>query len=166
MNLNFEEKTGVKPDELLLGGQPVELYPQGYSMYPLFIPGRDSVVLYPLDETADGDRAFNGRKIKVNDVIVFRRPGSILVIHRVYRKTDSDHYYFVGDNQSEKEIEGPVSASQFVGILTEIHKNGRHVIKCSNICYRAAERIWLWLMPVRPQISAFLAFVKKIFKHQ
>ena len=47
----------------LLENHTIQVQPQGYSMYPLFVPGRDSAVI----EKADCDR------LKKGDVILYRR---------------------------------------------------------------------------------------------
>ena len=35
-------------EQLLATGHPIRIKPQGYSMYPLFIPGRDEAVIEPV----------------------------------------------------------------------------------------------------------------------
>ena len=94
-------------EQLLKNGSAVKLKPQGYSMYPLFVPGRDSAVI----EKADCDR------LKKGDVILYRRENGILVLHRICRIT-KDGFYTVGDNQTA--VEGPLTASQISGKLIHI----------------------------------------------
>lgn len=50
-------------EQLLATGHPIRIKPQGYSMYPLFIPGRDEAVIEPV--TPD--------KLHRNDVALYRR---------------------------------------------------------------------------------------------
>lgn len=157
----------IRADELLKKGQAVEFMPQGYSMYPTIVPGRDSVVVAPL----------NGRRLKRGDVALFRRnpeqmngmtgnitdeqrKNGMLVIHRVWR-CKKDGIYMVGDNESL--VEGPLAPEQFCGIMTELHRKGKRIGR-NNIIYRFLEGIWLFLRPVRPQLSGFAAKIKKAKK--
>lgn len=36
-------------EQLLRDGNTIKLKPQGYSMYPLFYPGRDEAIIEPVD---------------------------------------------------------------------------------------------------------------------
>ena len=81
-------------------------------MYPLFVPGRDQAVVAPVDT----------EQLKREDVVLYRRDESILVMHCVW-KHKGDQFYLVGDNQ--KEVEGPLRPDQMRVILVEIIRNGR-----------------------------------------
>ena len=121
-----------RPDleALLQDGNIIRIRPQGYSMYPLFIPGRDDVVLY-------------------------RRDQSILVLHRICKIT-AEGFFMVGDNQSE--IEGPLRADQIKGRLIAFVRNGKE-ISVKNPPYRFLSALWLFMLPLRPvcfRITAFL----------
>ena len=82
-------------EQLLQKGNIIRLKPQGFSMYPLFIPGRDEALIQQVPVTS----------LKRNDVALYRRDQGILVLHRIVRVT-ADGYYMTGDNQYE--IEGPL----------------------------------------------------------
>ena len=90
-----------RPDleALLQDGNIIRIRPQGYSMYPLFIPGRDEALI----ESVSADT------VRKNDVVLYRRDQSILVLHRICKIT-AEGFFMVGDNQSE--IEGPLRADQ------------------------------------------------------
>jgi len=60
-------------EQLLEAGEVIQIYPEGYSMYPMFVPGRDAAVIKKADV----------KKIRRADVVLYRRKGSILVLHRV-----------------------------------------------------------------------------------
>ena len=77
-------------EQLLKNGSAVKLKPQGYSMYPLFLPGRDEAVI----EHCVPSELHRG------DVILYRRVQGILVLHRICRIT-RDGFYLVGDNPTE-----------------------------------------------------------------
>lgn len=135
-------------EQLLATGHPIRIKPQGYSMYPLFIPGRDEAVIEPV--TPD--------KLHRNDVALYRRDRGILVLHRICRIT-KEGFYLVGDNQSE--IEGPLRPDQFRGRLTEVIRNGRQ-FSVQNPLYRFLTSIWLFLCPVRPFFHRFCALLRRL----
>lgn len=136
-------------ETLLLQGNTVQFSPQGYSMYPLFVPGRDQAVVAPIGT----------KKIKRGDVVLYRRDGSILVLHRIW-KCKGDGFFLVGDNQ--KEIEGPLRSDQMRGVLVEIIRKNRH-FSVDNPTYRFLAALWLLLRPIRPFLSHTVASVKRIW---
>ena len=137
-------------DELLKAGRTVQIHPQGYSMYPLLVPGRDQVVVAPADK-AEYHRG---------DVVLYRRDESILVLHRIWKRRE-EGYYMVGDNQ--KEIEGPLRRDQILGVMICVIRKGKK-IPVENGAYRLLTGIWLWMRPVRPTISHGVAWVKRLFR--
>ena len=132
----------------LLENHTIQFQPQGYSMYPLFVPGRDSAVI----EKADCDR------LKKGDVILYRRENGILVLHRICRIT-KDGFYTVGDNQTA--VEGPLTASQISGKLIHIIRNG-YSFSVNHPVYRILSGFWLFLRPVRRPICLLTAKLKSI----
>ncbi len=139
-------------EQLLKDGSAVKLKPQGYSMYPLFIPGRDEAVIeaYPIDQLHRGD------------VILYRRDHGILVLHRICRIT-ADGFYLVGDNQTE--IEGPLRPDQIRGKMTDVVRNGKS-FSVSHPLYRMLSSIWLFLRPIRPLFWRIAAFFRRILQKQ
>ena len=141
-------------EKLLRTGTPVGFYPQGTSMYPTIVPGRDSVIVEPIADTI----------LKRGDVLLFRRPDNApvypgkLILHRVC-KIGKDGIYMVGDN--EKQVEGPLPLECFLGIMTELHRKGK-LIKVTGLFYRILTRSWLFLRPIRFVITKPL----KIFKRK
>ena len=49
-------------EQLLEAGEVIQLYPEGYSMYPMFVPGRDAAVIKKADVI----------KIRRADVVLYR----------------------------------------------------------------------------------------------
>lgn len=139
-------------EKLLLQGNVVQFMLQGYSMYPLFVPGRDQAVVAPVDTDI----------LKRGDVVLYRREGSILVLHRIWRRK-GNQFYLVGDNQ--KEIEGPLQADQIKGILIEIVRKGRH-FSVGNFNYRFWAGFWLCLRPFRPFLSRTAAWCKRFLNRK
>ena len=134
----------------LRNGVPVIFSPNGFSMYPVIYPGRDYAEVVP----------FAPEKLKRGDVAIYRRPGSILVIHRVW-KHKKDGIYMVGDNQ--KEIEGPLSEECFFGKMTHLHRKGKR-ISVKNIRYVIPSRGWLFLRPFRQKLMRFAEVIKNLIK--
>ena len=135
-------------EQLLKDGSAIRLKPQGYSMYPLFHPGRDEAVIeaYPI------------HLLRRGDIILYRREQGILVLHRICRIT-SDGFYLVGDNQTE--IEGPLRPDQIRGKLTGVVRNGKS-FSVSHPVYRMLSSLWLFLRPIRPIFWRIMALFRKI----
>ena len=143
-------------EKLLKEGNCIRFKPQGYSMYPVLVPGRDEVVVASIEE---------GRSLKRGQVVLYRRYKSngdkdILVLHRIW-KVNAQGIYLVGDNQ--KEVEGPLQTTQMLGIATTIYRNGCE-ISTENGGYRLITGIWLFLRPFRPVISKTAALGKRVYK--
>lgn len=144
------KQTNVDILRLLEQGQSIQIKPQGYSMYPMFIPGRDEAVLQRADPA----------KLKRGDVVLYRRDGGILVLHRICKKK-KNAFYMVGDNQ--REVEGPLREDQMKGVLTSFLRNGKH-ISVRHPIYILASSVWLFLRPVRPVFTKTVAAVKRFVK--
>lgn len=137
-------------EELLNQGNCIQIKPQGYSMYPVLVPGRDAVIVEPVGTT----------RPKRGDVVLYRRSPEeqgILVLHRIW-KTGKGGYYMVGDNQ--QEIEGPLDASCIKGIMVAMIRKGKH-ISVKNPIYRLLTSGWLLLRPLRHRIAGIAARIKK-----
>ena len=144
MDNNLSEK--IKIVDLLNEGKNVQLHPQGYSMYPLIVPGRDEVIISPL----------GNHKIQPGDVLLYRRKSGRLILHRVY-KTTLKGFYMVGDNESE--IEGPIYKDQIHGIMTAFYHKGKK-IKTSNFFYFLSWNVWLFLISFRKPIGNLIHKIK------
>ncbi len=144
------EKEKKDLEALLASGQTVEIYPQGNSMYPLVIPGRDRVVLAPFVRQRD--------RIRRGDVLLFRRKNSILVLHRVCRVTQ-EGVYFVGDNQ--RVVEGPIAPSQIIGRGVGFVRNG-YRISIQHPLYVICTGAWLLFLPLRPTAWKLLAAIRRL----
>ncbi|MBR5177779.1 MAG: S26 family signal peptidase [Lachnospiraceae bacterium] len=148
----MQEKTNL--EKLLRAGTPVGFYPQGTSMYPTIVPGRDNVIVEPLADTIP----------KRGDVLLFRRPDNApvypgkLILHRVW-KVKNDGIYMVGDN--EKMVEGPLPIECFIGIMTELNRKGKK-INVTGLFYRILTKSWLFIRPIRFVVAKPL----KIFKRK
>ena len=135
-------------EKLLAEGNRIQIKPQGYSMYPVLVPGRDEAIVAPADPA----------KLKRGDVVLYRRDQSILVLHRIWRR-QGDKFYLVGDNQ--KEIEGPLHPDQMKGIMIGMIRKGKK-ISVKNPVYRLLTGIWLVMRPIRPVVSKTVAKIKRM----
>lgn len=143
-----DAKTDI--EKLLSEGNTVQIHPQGYSMYPMFTPERDEAIIAPLKDASS---------LKRGDVVLYRRDGGILVLHRIC-KVNKNGFYLVGDNQTE--VEGPLRPEQMRGVLVAFMRNGKE-ISADNTVYKIASRLWLFLRPVRRCITVPVAWIKKTF---
>lgn len=139
-------------EQLLEQGHSVRIYPQGYSMYPMLVPGRDEAVIGPLPQ---------GRVPRRGDVVLYRRTGSrgILVLHRIW-KAVPEGVYLVGDNQTD--IEGPLRPEQLRGILTSFIYKGREV-SVRHPVYVFYSLVWLLVRPFRQKIASVIHFFVHFF---
>ncbi len=137
-------------EEVLREGKSIQIRPQGYSMCPLLVPGRDEVILHAADPA----------ELRRGDVVLYRREGSILVLHRIWRKR-SDGFYMVGDNQTD--VEGPIAAEQVRAIMTGLIRKGKY-LSAGNPCYRFLAAVWLSLRPFRRAISVPVAKLRTFLK--
>ena len=133
-------------EQLLKQGDVIRIKPQGTSMYPLFVPGREEACIERTDFSS----------LKRGDVILYRRDKSILVLHRIWKITNNS-FYMVGDNQTE--IEGPLRADQVRGKLTAFVHNGKYV-NVKNPIYRFTSSLWLFLRPLRPCFWKLMSFLR------
>lgn len=151
-NLNdqatFSAPFSIDIEQLLASGATIKIKLQGYSMYPLFVPGRDEACIERTDFSS----------LKRGDVILYRRDKSILVLHRIWKITGNS-FYMVGDNQTE--IEGPLRADQVRGKLTGFVRNGKFV-DVKNPIYRFLSGLWLFLRPLRPCAWKLTACMRKL----
>lgn len=138
----------INLEKLLQNGAIIRIKPQGYSMYPLFIPGRDEALI----------QTVSIESLRRNDVVLYRRKQGILVLHRICRIT-SEGFFMTGDNQYE--IEGPLQPEQIKGKLIAFIHNGKE-ISVTNPVYRFLSFLWLLMLPVRPFCFKLTAFLRKI----
>lgn len=168
----MQTEAKISPEELLAEGRTIQIKPQGYSMYPLFVPGRDSAVIAPPEKSGRDSAVIappekSGRqganlRYRKGDVVLYRGEGQKLILHRICRlkkeKNGSTAYYMAGDNQSR--LEGPVYQEQIKGVLVAVIRNGK-TFTVNNLIYRAVFTVWRWLRPARQQITGTAAKIKR-----
>ena len=138
-------------EPLLKAGACIQIYPQGYSMYPFIDPRRDEVVLAGIEE---------GSALRRGDVVLYRRENGMLVLHRIY-KIGQDGLYLLGDHQTA--IEGPVRREQVKGKMTGMVRDGRYM-DVGNPGSRMLSVVWLWLRPARRVIMVPAARLRRMVR--
>ncbi len=148
-----ENSSGLKDlmpiiKERLAAGESVTFTPNGVSMRPTIVGGRDKVTLSPLPE-----------KIKKYDMVLYQRESGQYVLHRVAKVGDT--YTFIGDNQFY--FEPGVRYDQMIAIANEfIHKGKKHSV--DEPLYKAYCRVWLFFRPIRLFIARVVRKTKNILK--
>lgn len=133
--------------EQIKSGKKLVIEPQGNSMYPFLIDGRDSVVL----ELPNGS-------LKKGDVCLYRRDNGIYVLHRIHHKNKKG-YYMLGDSQTW--IEGPLKEEQIIAVVHTMIRKGKE-IKRERFSYRLCYRLWMIVRPVRPFFIRCWLMIRRI----
>ena len=107
----------------------------GISMMPLLKQGRDLFTVRKKDEN----------RCSKYDVVLYRRPPSSYVLHRVIEVREKD-YVILGDNCINKEY--GITDDDIIGVMTEYVHNGRkHTV--NELGYRLYSHIWVDFAAVR-----------------
>ena len=115
-------------------GKKVKITPYGFSMYPLLVGGRDSLILRSID-----------RNLKRGDICLYRRDNGIYVTHSVHH-IDKTGIYLIGESQ--KTIEGPLSMQQMLAYAEGFIRKGK-LYSCSDFKYKIVHETWMILRPFR-----------------
>jgi len=113
----------------------------GNSMQPYLKNGKHRVTLSPIKN-----------KLRIGDIIFYRRKDGSFVLHRVV-KIKNGITYFCGDNQFF--LEPHTNTVQSIAILTNIEYNGR-----SRDPFGFGSRLWCAILPIRRFSLRALHFIK------
>ncbi len=133
--------------ERLRQGQKVKIGPFGFSMYPLLVGNRDSLILTKID-----------RPLKRGDICLYRRDDGIYVTHTIHHLDDSG-IYFLGESQ--QDIEGPLREEQVLAVAESFIRNG-HEFSCDWGGYKFFHEIWLILRPFRIKLIKIYRFIRGV----
>lgn len=116
-------------------GSTVKMKVSGFSMYPLVVSRRDSVLLGKAEE------------IKVGDVPLFQRKDQSFILHRIVGEKNGA-FIVMGDYETKQEY--PVYKEQIVAVAKGFYRNERF-ISCDSFWYRVYSAFWrrtLWMRPM------------------
>lgn len=146
----------INADELLEISDEVHVLTSGTSMQPMLREHKDVAVIERVN-----------RKLKKNDVPLYRRAGcDKLVLHRIVKVTDNG-YVIRGDNLYNNEYD--VTDNDIVGVLKAFYRDGKYYDCAKSKVYRTYIILnragypfrYLWRVKIKP----FLAKIKHlIFK--
>lgn len=116
-------------NRLLREGREVVFTPEGASMRPFIVGGRDSVTLRRTEQ------------IEVGNILLCETAPQHYVLHRLIA-IDGDRLTLMGDGNLR--ITEQCSRSDVLGMVMAVnHPDGR-------ISRPTKARLWRWLMPIRP----------------
>ena len=94
-------------------GNTFSFMPNGISMLPTIVGGRDTVTIKKTTE-----------RLKKYDIILYRRKSGQFVLHRII-DLDGENYILCGDNEvyPEKNIEH----NQIIGVVSHYTRNGKTI---------------------------------------
>jgi len=121
--------------------------PNGISMRPMIVGGRDAVMIRKLQSPP-----------KRYDLVMYVRPDMQGVVHRVIRVREND-YIICGDNCWQLEF---VKPEQIKGIVTEYcRKNGKWK-PVTNFWYQVYVHIWVDLLFIKRPMFYIRDKIKKM----
>ena len=116
----------------------------GISMLPLLRQGRDLFTV----------RKKGAERCKKYDVVLYRRPPSHYVLHRIIAVREND-YVIRGDNCIQKEY--GITDADIIGVMTEyVRKGKKHTAEDAG--YRLYSRFWVAVAPLRIMLQRLRSF--------
>ena len=100
--------------ETLDMGKTFKISPNGGSMLPLILQGRDSVYM----KKPEG-------RLKKYDIAFYKRDNGKFVLHRVV-KVKKDSYLFCGDNQWD--VEKGIKDRNIIGVVSKLECDGKTIL--------------------------------------
>lgn len=129
----------------IASGGNVKLKVSGFSMYPLVVSRRDSVLLTKADN------------IKVGDVPLYKRSDGSYILHRIVGKKDGA-FYTMGDYETKKEY--PVYPEQIVAKAAGFYRKDKF-IDCNSKTYKLYKFLWTHTLFLRPLLLNLIADIGK-----
>lgn len=135
-------------EEIISIGGHFTLCVSGSSMNPFLVHGRDCVRLAKC----------RAQDIKKGRILLYKRNGGELVLHRIKRVLSDGTLVMNGDAQVWCE---QIEPEQIIAAVTDIERKGK-VVPCSSAGYRAKVFLWQLLFPTRSLIFRVRNKIKRI----
>ena len=132
-------------EEVLESGGECRLKVTGYSMTPILIHKRDSVIL----------KTAKGKVLKRGDIVFIKRRTGEYILHRIYKILENG-FIMNGDAQTWTEF---VEFDQVIGVVNQINRNSRD-ININNLFYKFIINIWMLLRPLRKIIFKVYGIIR------
>ncbi|MBQ4119000.1 MAG: hypothetical protein IJD45_01250 [Clostridia bacterium] len=143
-NNNFDVVKGVLAEKGELVGTT-----SGKSMYPLFRNGKDRAVIVPLPQ-----------KLKVNDVLLYRKPATNeVILHRIIKFKDSNPI-LRGDNLYFNETQIPTD--DILGVMKGFYRNGKYYECKKSLSYKLYVFLLRISYPIRYLFKKAFSLLKRI----
>ena len=132
---------------IIEGGGVFTLLPQGVSMLPTILPGKDKVSIVKLEGRAERF-----------DILFYKRADGHFVLHRVVA-LEENGYTLCGDGQVDFEY--GVTQDMIIGVVSEIHRARGNLLRGTKafraagkrrLRSRFARRIWRKLLHIKRRI--------------
>ena len=123
--------------ERLAAGESVQFTPQGTSMRPMILGGRDQVILSPLSE-----------QLQKFDLPFYQRDNGQYVLHRIVKVEET--FTCIGDGQFI--YEPGVRQDQMIAVATGFVRKGK-LWSTDCFAYRLYCRLWHYSRPLRKFIN-------------
>ena len=124
----------------------------GESMLPLLRQGQG---LFTVEKKG-------GTRCKAGDVVLYRRPPSHYVLHRIIEVRDND-YIILGDNCVTREY--GVTDDDILGVMTGYVRNGKRP-RVDEAGYRIYTFVWMHTIPLRIAVKRMRYKVGRWLKKQ
>lgn len=118
----------------------------GTSMLPMLKQDRDLFTV----------RKRNGERCRKYDVVLYRRPPSHYVLHRIVEVREMD-YVILGDNCVNREF--GITDDDIIGVLTSFVHRGK-TYSVEDIRYRLYSRLWYAAYPLRAGVKRLIGKLK------
>ncbi len=119
----------------------------GSSMTPTLYGNRDIVHLV----------STNVKPYKKYDIVLFRRTGDNVVLHRIIKLLPNDRLLINGDCQNWTE---EIESSQVIAVVKSFKRKNK-LIDCDNLLYRFKISLWCKTIKIRPFLFKISALLKR-----